>query len=65
MILNSPVATVLTACGIETTKTMHNNVCNVVIVATVLTACGIETVKYTVFFIIFYFSCNSAYRLRY
>ena len=58
------VATVLTACGIETHKCHHLLQC--LIVATVLTACGIETcidanktVANTTM------SCNSTYRLRY
>ena len=37
------VATVLTACGIETTK-MAVNIEDYLLVATVLTACGIETI---------------------
>ena len=43
--LNS-VATVLTACGIETVQPT-SYVLHIVKVATVLTACGIETMKYT------------------
>ena len=39
------VATVLTACGIETTKREFNVTDNYV--ATVLTACGIETLQLT------------------
>ena len=59
------IATVLTACGIETynlpaTVSIHFGV------ATVLTACGIET--YTVSPVtnpVFPAGCNSTYRLRY
>ena len=36
------VATVLTACGIETIKRL-NVIYRLIVVATVLTACGIET----------------------
>ena len=40
------VATVLTACGIETNECMlHRPLQNLVQVATVLTACGIETAQ--------------------
>ena len=63
--LDPAVATVLTACGIETCEEKET-VTVIIEVATVLTACGIETkllarskngaiLK----------SCNSTYRLRY
>ena len=39
------VATVLTACGIETKDAIKDNNVFFMIVATVLTACGIETGK--------------------
>ena len=42
--LDPAVATVLTACGIETFKALLIG-CGSLIVATVLTACGIETWK--------------------
>ena len=57
------VATVLTACGIETTST--RNITFYHFVATVLTACGIETDNCIMVTGTDYFSCNSAYRLRY
>ena len=57
------VATVLTACGIETQKGNYRGVLDI-LVATVLTACGIETFQN-----MFDYSgldcCNSTYRLRY
>ena len=57
------VATVLTACGIETRRLLL--VLYVFkLVATVLTACGIETGCDTPFRHS-YHRCNSAYRLRY
>ena len=57
------VATVLTACGIETIYT-HTRVDSQLIVATVLTACGIETDQ--IFSVIDNsICCNSTYRLRY
>ena len=43
--LGPAVATVLTACGIETDITAKNTSEHIVAVATVLTACGIETMK--------------------
>ena len=43
------VATVLTACGIETIKGGGANFGRYAIVATVLTACGIETFVITTF----------------
>ena len=57
------VATVLTACGIETAFKNRTNECYNS-VATVLTACGIETHRY-VHNQEDSSSCNSAYRLRY
>ena len=61
--LGPAVATVLTACGIETCSTLHL-VEKRVDVATVLTACGIETA-----IVVLYRNvpscCNSTYRLRY
>ena len=60
----APVATVLTACGIET----NGLGCLTPIgkdVATVLTACGIETVIFEVANFTLNSGCNSAYRLRY
>ena len=60
------VATVLTACGIETVRNssyyFHN-----ILVATVLTACGIETKAWEPVGSTTDDSlgCNSAYRLRY
>ena len=60
------VATVLTACGIET---IHNDAVNgftSLHVATVLTACGIETRKYgSLCNQKLRDCCNSTYRLRY
>ena len=61
--LDPAVATVLTACGIETTST--RNITFYHFVATVLTACGIETDNCIMVTGTDYFSCNSAYRLRY
>ena len=60
------VATVLTACGIETCE-FGLNQCIVVFadVATVLTACGIETILNNGEKIHNPRSCNSTYRLRY
>ena len=58
------VATVLTACGIET-LTLFDVVLIVIRVATVLTACGIETKKDTLVKVRSLNGCNSAYRLRY
>ena len=59
----SCVATVLTACGIET-YVMKDVRDSFKAVATVLTACGIETDgRLVMTFIIV--SCNSTYRLRY
>ena len=58
------VATVLTACGIETDgespagQVLYK-------VATVLTACGIETITIFVILVINNKCCNSTYRLRY
>ena len=60
------VATVLTACGIETyyiTLARTSMQCHV---ATVLTACGIETKQNSlVLTATMHWSCNSTYRLRY
>ena len=39
------VATVLTACGIETSMLLNASIFDLLPVATVLTACGIETVS--------------------
>ena len=50
MYTNSLVATVLTACGIETQVQIHR-LAAALLVATVLTACGIETVRNTNFFV--------------
>ena len=58
------VATVLTACGIETFS-YHINIINLKEVATVLTACGIETYEECMKPFMNIISCNSAYRLRY
>ena len=58
------VATVLTACGIET----NVPVCTIApdaTVATVLTACGIETLTRERFLFLLLLRCNSTYRLRY
>ena len=59
------VATVLTACGIETWKEAGVSD-ELREVATVLTACGIET-NLQLLLRLFqnYMSCNSTYRLRY
>ena len=56
------VATVLTACGIETHKCHH--LFPFLIVATVLTACGIETPS-SEDDLFLESGCNSTYRLRY
>ena len=59
------VATVLTACGIETLNILECLKTNLN-VATVLTACGIETThKVDVYDPLKETGCNSAYRLRY
>ena len=61
------VATVLTACGIETLMLLFRLAAPPGLVATVLTACGIETIidiEVGPYFFNWY-SCNSAYRLRY
>ena len=58
------VATVLTACGIETSVAALKNGFNVIFVATVLTACGIET-RSLLSHNPLRLRCNSAYRLRY
>ena len=62
--LDPAVATVPTACGIETNSMPATITTSFALVATVPTACGIETIsmantpgKVS--------SCNSAYRLRY
>ena len=58
------VATVLTACGIETPPYFCYQFWYIVDVATVLTACGIETMALKPIW--FWISrCNSTYRLRY
>ena len=57
------VATVLTACGIETTYKQFFHL--LLQVATVLTACGIETSAYCAKLKFITCRCNSAYRLRY
>ena len=63
--LDPAIATVLTACGIET----KFHACYhyyIIYIATVLTACGIETYQIAPLFTEpFYINCNSAYRLRY
>ena len=43
--LEAAVATVLTACGIETLYSISSLAASAFLVATVLTACGIETVR--------------------
>ena len=58
------VATVLTACGIETVLDFDDEGFAPG-VATVLTACGIETSTLKIDFLQSSKSCNSAYRLRY
>ena len=60
------VATVLTACGIETLTGLVSRTpfTPATTVATVLTACGIETTELHPLSRIFQ-SCNSTYRLRY
>ena len=58
------VATVLTACGIETVLDFDDEGFAPG-VATVLTACGIETATDVVKFYCGIGCCNSAYRLRY
>ena len=64
--LGPAVATVLTACGIETWKFFYRlfnfSICQV---ATVLTACGIETCDNHRSMFPSYLGCNSTYRLRY
>ena len=57
------VATVLTACGIETVYSLVL-VIFIKTVATVLTACGIETIDWYCY-LLRWKGCNSAYRLRY
>ena len=63
--LGPAVATVLTACGIETRfeDILHSRPVKSK-VATVLTACGIETFKFN-FNTMISKGCNSTYRLRY
>ena len=58
------VATVPTACGIET-KNKAEFICALFKVATVPTACGIETVHPEHVSHCSLVSCNSTYRLRY
>ena len=62
--LDPAVATVLTACGIETVLDFDDEGFAPG-VATVLTACGIETATDVVKFYCGIGCCNSAYRLRY
>ena len=59
------VATVLTACGIETGKLAVKVSIDELCVATVLTACGIETRNRFMVDNADMVCCNSAYRLRY
>ena len=61
--LGLAVATVLTACGIETDGKEYSTTLNKC-VATVLTACGIETDTTMVDALVKH-CCNSTYRLRY
>ena len=58
------VATVLTACGIETQQ-LHLLLIDLYLVATVLTACGIETHIQFLCRQKNHACCNSTYRLRY
>ena len=60
------VATVLTACGIETSSIILATISSF-LVATVLTACGIETGRFVSSRLnpYFFLCCNSTYRLRY
>ena len=60
----SSVATVLTACGIETAAKKASVKVDAE-VATVLTACGIETAQDLLETYAKYLGCNSTYRLRY
>ena len=63
--LDPAVATVPTACGIETSLSDFASTSSALIsVATVPTACGIETCNIRVM-AIYYLRCNSTYRLRY
>ena len=59
------VATVLTACGIETVSIPCVLILLVLFVATVLTACGIETSGLLDIPLLLLLRCNSTYRLRY
>ena len=60
------VATVPTACGIETCSDVCEDSAYLLLhVATVPTACGIETFSTEYSFTANFNSCNSAYRLRY
>ena len=61
--VTNSVATVLTACGIETYHLWYYRREVQTAVATVLTACGIET--RAILNVPSFLSCNSAYRLRY
>ena len=63
--LGPAVATVLTACGIETNLTFGAYLVLLSKVATVLTACGIETLQNWFISPLNSSSCNSTYRLRY
>ena len=64
MMYTSSVATVPTACGIETLLAFEIHRLVFLRVATVPTACGIETCN-TCFYVFETHSCNSTYRLRY
>ena len=63
--LGPAVATVLTACGIETLNGHIKMKYQIPLVATVLTACGIETEEVRESINKLKASCNSTYRLRY
>ena len=62
--LGLAVATVLTACGIET-ENPFITAGLASMVATVLTACGIETKRSSFIAFSIFVGCNSTYRLRY
>ena len=63
MYVKQNIATVLTACGIETYSFLDGDDLTKYI-ATVLTACGIETIHLYVR-TLEKLDCNSTYRLRY
>ena len=63
--LGPAVATVLTACGIETNLQVLLTLYYLDLVATVLTACGIETLPFCLNQHPPLQCCNSTYRLRY